>query len=310
MIYKLYKLSFSNGIHIGKNNLQDTEISICADTVFSAMCHEMLKKGGDEFDGFISKMMEGSIIISDMLPYCCKSYYIPKPMLKITDKNVEADLSLRKAYKKLEYISFDTLDDYLDGSLDVVYENDVFINDIGKKSIRTCVSINGEEDPVPYNVATYHFQDYSGLYMLAGFKQKDDVNIIDECMTALGYSGIGGKRKSGLGRFTWSEGKIEEAVLARLENPSDKYVSISCCLPKDDEMENALKDSSYLLIKRSGFVASDNYSSENRKKRDLYVLRSGSCFNNKFEGSIVDVSDGGAHPVYRYARPFFVGVSL
>ena len=264
MIYKLYELSFLNGIHIGKNNLQDTEISICADTVFSAMCHEMLKKGQDEFNGFINKMFAGSIIISDMLPYCCKSYYIPKPMIKVTGQTVQGDLSLKKAYKKLSYIPLDALNDYIEGTLDVVYENDVFINDIGKKSIRTCVSINDEDEPVPYNVATYHFKDYSGLYMLAGFENEADIAIIDECMTALGYSGIGGKRKSGLGRFTWREGEISEDILERLEKTADKYISIACCLPKDEEMEDALKDSSYLLIKRSGFVASE-YAAKLRK---------------------------------------------
>lgn len=310
MIYKLYKLTFLNGIHIGKNSLSDTEMSICADTVFSAMCHEMIKKGQDEFDKFIKKIFDGAIIISDMLPYYCNSYYIPKPMLKIENKSVQADLSLRKSYKKLAYVALESLDDYINGSLDVVYENDVFANDIGNKTIRTCVSINGEEEPVPYNVATYHFKDFSGLYMMAGFENEDDVSIIDECMTALGYSGIGGKRKSGLGRFTWSEGKITQEISNRLINSADKYISISCCLPKADEMEKALDEGSYLLIKRSGFVTSDNYADENRKKRDLYVLQAGACFTHKFEGCIVDVSDGGAHPVYRYARPFFVGVNL
>ena len=31
---------------------------------------------------------------------------------------------------------------------------------------------------------------------------------------------------------------------------------------------------------------------------------------NCFAGDIYDVSEGGKHPVYRYAKPIFMGVSL
>ena len=76
----------------------------------------------------------------------------------------------------------------------------------------------------------------------------------------------------------------------------------------DDELEQALEDASYLMQKRSGFVASAIYADEWRKKRDLYVFSAGSCFKNCFQGDIFDVSDGGRHPVYRYAKPLFMGV--
>ena len=47
---------------------------------------------------------------------------------------------------------------------------------------------------------------------------------------------------------------------------------------------------------------------EQQKKKDLYVFRAGSCFVHPFAGDIYDVSDGGSHPVYRYARAMFLGV--
>ena len=49
-------------------------------------------------------------------------------------------------------------------------------------------------------------------------------------------------------------------------------------------------------------------SREWRRKKDLYVFNSGSTFTEKFEGDICDVSSGGAHPVYRYAKPLWLGV--
>ena len=79
-------------------------------------------------------------------------------------------------------------------------------------------------------------------------------------------------------------------------------------LPQKDELTQALEGSTYLLAKRSGFVASDTYAEEQRRKRDLYVFVAGSCFKNRFSGDIYDVSAGGGHAVYRYAKPLFMGV--
>ena len=83
---------------------------------------------------------------------------------------------------------------------------------------------------------------------------------------------------------------------------------LSTALPRDDELENALLGASYLLERRSGFVFSEQYADDLRKKMVLYVFSSGSCFENRFEGDIVDVSDGGNHKVYRYAKPMFIGL--
>ena len=47
---------------------------------------------------------------------------------------------------------------------------------------------------------------------------------------------------------------------------------------------------------------------EARRKRDFHVFAAGSCFANQFLGDIFDVSTGGAHPVYRYAKPLFMEV--
>ena len=72
--------------------------------------------------------------------------------------------------------------------------------------------------------------------------------------------------------------------------------------------EAALEQAHYLLVKRSGFVASETYAKEQLRKRDLYVMQAGSCFRTRFEGDVYDVSDGGSHPVYRYAKPLLMEV--
>ena len=88
-------------------------------------------------------------------------------------------------------------------------------------------------------------------------------------------------------------------------------MTLSVSLPTDDELESALEGAEYLLIKRSGFVASEEYAKEQRRRRDLYVLKAGACIRRPYQGDVYDVADpDGGHPVYRYARPMFMEVDV
>ena len=119
------------------------------------------------------------------------------------------------------------------------------------------------------------------------------------------------KKTSGMGKFEFRKGKPSEELDAKLREKSSRHLLISTALPMESELEQALKGASYLLEKRSGYVASAAYAPEWQKKKDLYVFASGSCFANCFSGDIYDVSDGGRHSVYRYAKSVvFGGVSM
>ena len=93
-----------------------------------------------------------------------------------------------------------------------------------------------------------------------------------------------------------------------LKKKSEKNILLSTALPEDEELEQVIKDSSYLLIKRSGFVDSSEYALQQMRKRDLYVFSSGSCFAHTFRGRIIEERNGRKHPVFRYAKAFFMGV--
>jgi CRISPR-associated protein Csm4 len=40
------------------------------------------------------------------------------------------------------------------------------------------------------------------------------------------------------------------------------------------------------------------------------MFNTGSCFQEKIKGRILDVSDQGGHPVYRYGKGMFLGVKI
>ena len=97
--------------------------------------------------------------------------------------------------------------------------------------------------------------------------------------------------------------------MRRLTSQAGPCMALSVCLDGEDGLEQSLEGACYLLRKRSGFVASDTYAPEQRRKRDLYVFIAGSCFRRRFSGDVYDVGNGGAHPVYRYAASMWMEVS-
>lgn len=311
MEYKIYKFKFTTGVHFGKRNVDDAEYTFGADTLFSAMCQEYLKQGMDQFEWFLAKAKEGKIKLSDGLPYIGDTYYVPKPMIETEAEKNLRDSTIKKVYKKLNYIPVNRLDDYLCGDLPIKQEENKFRENLGTRLVKVSASIRGEEETKPYRVGTYYFKEGSGLYVIVGYEEEADLEKIEECFEALGFVGIGGKRSSGLGRFEIYPGKKCQDFIELLQRSGGAVrMSLSCSLPKYNELETVLEGASYLLQKRSGFVVSDKYSEEPLRKRDLYILKAGSCFRTIFEGDIYDVSDGGTHAVYRYAKPLFMEVIL
>lgn len=309
MEYRIYKFEFTTGVHFGKKSLADAEFTLCADTLFSAMCHEYLKQGQAELENFVARVSEGKIRFSDAFPFIQNTYYLPKPMWRVTTEQESGDSSIKKAYKKLAYIPAEKLGVYLEGNLDVKQEENKFREHLGYKAVRASVAIRGEEKTEPYRVGIYYFKPQSGLYMILGYETEEDVWSMEDCLSALSLSGIGGKRSSGLGRYELKRGNMPQIMLRRLQSKeASVYMSLSGSLPKEEELEAVLEGANYLLTKRSGFVLSDTYAKEQQRKKDLYVFQAGSCFKKQFEGSVYDVGDGGNHPVYRYAKPLFMEV--
>ena len=305
--YKLYKFQFNSAVHFGKNNLDDGEFSCCADTLFSALCQEAVRMGEDVLEDLCNFVREEKLLFSDAFPYIGNTYFIPKPMKRIELENNNGNSVVKKAYKKLKYIPIDKLDIYLQGKYDVINAHD--FDAFGHFEMKTAASIRGENETVPYRIGTYYYNSGNGLYIIVGYQGEEILEMPEQLLTHLSFSGIGGKRASGFGRFQLFSGKIPSGFCERLERTGERYMALSVSLPKEEELESALKGAEYLLLKRSGFVSSEKYASEQMRKKDLYVFKAGSCFSERFHGDIYDVLDKcGRHPVYRYAKPILMEV--
>ena len=276
-----------NGVHFGKGNLDSTDITFHADTLFSALFQEALKLEKQEL--FLQKVSEGKIIFTDAFPYIRKNYYVPKPMIsvQIKDEKKQGDSRQKKLFKNLKYIPVNTISDFVNGTFPEEHMED--LKYLGNQKMKVSVGIRGMEDPEPYRVSIWYFNEGTGLYILAGYEDKEDLELLTELLESLQYTGLGGKKSSGLGRFECRACALPEHMKKILLEKSHKNMLLSTALPEDTELEEVLKESSYMLLKRSGFIDS-------------------TCFNRTFKGQIIEEKNGGTHSIFRYAKAFFLGV--
>ena len=197
-----------------------------------------------------------------------------------------------KLSKKLQFLALENVDDYLNGDL---FENEEHA------VIDTVTKNQPHKDGNLYQVATTRFSNDTSLYVIA-----NESDLLNELMTSLQYSGLGGKRSSGYGRFELDIQNIPVELSDRLtKNHSDKVMTLTTALPVDADLEEAMEDGHYLLTKSSGFAFS-HATNENYRKQDLYKFASGSTFSKTFEGQIVDVRPlDFPHAVLNYAKPLF-----
>lgn len=294
----LFKLSFPAGVSFGGGRLSDSPMALRADTLFSALCIESLRRGGsaEELAGLAKS---GGLLLSDGFPYGGGKLYGPKPFVRPQG----AGRSKAKRFKERRHIPLAKMRDYADGKLD---EADCAgDSDFGETELATkaAVSRTGEAAK-PYNVRAYRFRPGAGLYFLAVTKDAGTRAMLESLMESLSATGIGGKKSAGYGRFSV---EVSQADELRLGGEAPLYVSLSVGLPKDGEMEAALDGAGYGLVKRSGFVASADCAEGFARRRDLFAFASGSVFRARFEGDVYDVG-GGGHPVYLYAKPVFLGL--
>lgn len=319
----LFKLHFTTAVHFGLPDsalsLTSSQETFCADTLFSALCHTALSLWGTKgVEELCAWAKEGSLLLSDAMPWREDTLYLPKPMAR-AQSTVELPAEDRKAMKKLQWLPVEAFDGFarsLAGG--PAFEPRRHSARFGTPVEMTRARVCEGEDAVPYAVGTFHFEENCGLYLLAQCENERQSDMLVALLKALGLSGIGGKISSGYGRFV-----LEDPV--RLEQPHDRqtewlckalqgehshYLLVSASLPQDGELDRTLAGASFALIRRGGFVQSNTYAAQARKKRTQYFLASGSVLSCRFCGDLYEVGSGGSHPVYRYGRPVLLGVDL
>ncbi len=318
MKYKIYRMIFSTAVHFGNGRLSSTEKTFYADTLFSALCIEVKKMNGVEgIEKLVRFAKENKLFISDGLPYVDQTYFIPKPVMHI-ESSKSGDSEAKKKFKKLSYIPIEALSEFVSGNFDPDRSLNT-LSFLGKETVKTSAAIFENDDAKPYSIGTYEYGKIEkkdnkeiyhdgGLYFIIGYENDEIYDYVDEIMYSLQYDGIGGKISDGLGKFSTVMCDVPDEMVNRLNNQYDRYMSVSICMAKDNELDSVIENSYYTIKKRSGFIKSYDYADSFVKKNDFYCFGAGSCFSQRFDGDVFDVGGNGTHPVYRYAKPLLLGV--
>lgn len=301
MTYQLYKMKFHSA-HFGARIIEKSNEIIPVETLFSALFLEALKLG--RADELLSRALEPDYALSDTMLYRF-GIFLPKPIgypnIETGSTITKDSRKIAKTIKKIDYIHELDFLDYILGkvsSLDEISDLAEEQKDLYKISTATRVS----EDPYRVGIITYSEDTY-----LCFIGTKD--SLTEELMESLQYSGIGGKRTSGLGRFTLEVEPVGEELSKRLKHTDDHpHMLLSSALPKDEELPKVVEDATFLLSKSSGFAYSPSVK-ENYRKQDLYKLKAGSVVYHTFEGNIYNVAPSNfPHPVWNYAKPLFLSL--
>ncbi len=307
MDYCIFRFSFQSGVHFGAGQLEDSEIVLHADTLFSALFQVALKHGNGDEKLLLELVRSDKLKISDLFPYMdSKRFFLPKPLVYVAGDEEEVSSTVRKGYKNMKYIAEDVYEEYLQGKMP--FERTYDLKELGHSDMRTVASLRMGEEALPYRIGTYYFEKDNGLYCIVQYDEDETYYFLSELLEELSYEGIGGKRSAGLGRFSLLPARLPEKMREMLEKKTECNMTLSASLPTDEELEDVIANSRYQVLKRSGFVASEHYSDTYMRKKDLYVFAAGSVFDRRYLGDVYDVSDGGSHPVYRYAKPLFIGI--
>ena len=334
MSYLLYKLRFLNGIHIGTasgNTLEETMMSVYSDTFYSAIFNEYMKIYNDDELYKISET--GEFLISDLLPFKEKEdmstdFYLPKPFISLqrnetTKEKNDEEVIDRKKVKATNFIPADKLGQYF-SFLKTGKNFPEIDDDFGKKELYTKNKVSlKNEDTKLYNIEVFKFNEKSGLYFIVRLPENNEwQEIFENILESLSLTGIGGKRNSGFGQFIsedpmFFDGEDFDAIESEsdayinkaLYSDEEKYLSLSSYSPKIEEIEKIKESENYYqLIKRSGFVNSSLYSEQAEKRKQVYMLSSGSVLSFKPEGKILDLNLHGKHSIYRMGKPIVLGV--
>jgi CRISPR-associated protein Csm4 len=324
MEYTIFKLKFTGLLHAGVSSLEDSGFSICADTLFSALAIEALKSGGTEpLERLRDSVRTGKLIFSDTFPCIGDEYFVRKPVFRKADyaqseRESGKGSTEKKKFKKLQYIPIGAIDAYFAGDFTPDDTLSKFSSRFGRSAVHTKAAVRFEDETLPYRVGVFGFEKDAGLYVIVGGAQ-GEIAFFEELMRGLAKCGIGGKRSAGMGKFELSRGELDANTAMRLaapssgdgesETPFKRYMTLNLSLPRDEELDFVIEDAFFSVVKRSGFVYSETYADTPLRKNDMYVFDAGSVFSKKFAGDVYDVSNRGAHPVYRCAKPLFLGVN-
>lgn len=324
-----YNLRFSTPVHFGLEGIGQERIdhTIHSDTLWGAIIDKWLLLYDDDPEVLCAS---SSFSVSSCFPLINGQRYYPIPLGSF-DKVLDDVAHLPtgsipfgiKEVKKIRYVVEPLFFKILSGkSVEIsdlneasVYPFPVEIILEEKKS--RCFSVEyqrprvavdqlmgGVKEGAFFYCSDQYFENGSGLFFLASFKNGESKRRFEGALRLLGDFGIGADRTIGKGYFDF----ISLELKNQQTNSQDMQVLLSLYYPTRQEVDQGILNdpvSAYSLFRRSGHAGSCRV---NRYRRaDCWMLAEGSVLPTKPAGAIPCVlkqSDYIPHNVYRYGKAF------
>ena len=318
-----YHLNFRSSLHLGRRGvgLEETEISIPADTLFSAICQTWRTFYGEEcLTEFLAQYKTGEpFLLTSAFPFAGDIRFFPKPLI---DLKVHADDD-RKKLKKVRYLSERRFRQIVNDD-SIAFESNDFIND-GQLWIHADERAQFQDNPIVWKpdkrprvtvdrqssaseiwyLGNVKFSEGCGLWFDAKFEAEETQTRIETILRVLGDTGIGGERSAGYGIFDLHSKPAE----IESDREMDRFVTLSPVCPRDaNELNRLIQDDvgqgdvGYMLEERSGWIGSAEGS--HLRRQQVWMFAEGSVLrgNGRRVGRLVDLKpDSCPHPVWRYA---------
>ncbi len=294
MDVQLYRLRF-NRTHFGEGSLLKVSPLFSSHRLFSALFLEAMKMKLES--QLLELALDDSLVISNGLFYE-DSLFLPKPIgypeqhhLKNGRDPIENRQNAKES-KRLTSISFDDFDEFVSGEIELVSD----LVEEEKRLYRIDYMTRKGEDPYRVAYTSYHSD-------IAVIMSKN--TLVQDLMKHLQFSGLGGKRSSGFGRFHLTIEPIPSEIHSRLSlNSQQPVMLLNDAFPIDENLQDSLEGAHYLTRKAAGYsyTESDSFF----RKQDFYTFKSGSTFNKTFKGDLYNLApDDISHPVWHYSKPLF-----
>lgn len=315
MKYFVYKMHFPGGVRAGHGRLDEVKPTIYADTLFSALINECACIDRQALEQLITYTRQGQLRLTDAFPFIKEELYLPKPILFHEPAAAEETATIRnskKLLKKIKYVSIDEWDNYLADNMDYDFMLEL-IQDLGASVVDTKIKQEESGEHKIYNVAYYRFKEQSGLYFILGTEADEVKTIFNRVFDSLSFTGIGGKKSIGLGRFAYSVADLPAELLTKINKQLKARSMLLTTSIYSAAEQGILKNTTYYyqLVRRGGFIYSDStplLNEDLRRKKDLYFFQAGSVFEKEYNGELIQLDQISSHPIYKYSLPIWMEV--
>ena len=235
-----------------------------AHTLFGAICWAY-RLMGEDLEGLLNKFRDNEppFLISSPFPIaengCGFSLVFPKPILTISDITEKEDNICkkinRKPIKKAKYVSFGVFTHILEGKI----KNEKSLGDMERfeeskgvivhKSDKACfedhtgLSVRNSINRITVkseNLFTEEYHLLSDRWFMVEFYDEIFMFVLEECFKLIEDIGLGANKNLGWGsvRIEPLEGFDEEVdYLNSKVRPSEKFVTLSPVIPKEDSLD-------------------------------------------------------------------------